>query len=120
MIKLTVMYTLPEGSDHEAFLKWRTGEHQEENMGIPGVIKTDFYKVAEIYSHQKSERPGNDEKLQAENLVYRYVTESYWPDMESFKSAFFNSEYQKELMGSLQKIANPIFLVSEEVLSETV
>jgi len=74
MVKLTVMYTLPQEADHEAFLKWRTTEHQKENMRIPGVIKSDFYAVREIYT--------------------------------------------KRLMDSLQKIANPLFLVSEEVLSE--
>ena len=63
MIKLTVMYTLPEGADHEAFLKWRTTEHQKENMGIPGVIKSDFYAVREAYTHEttlndKLQEPG--------------------------------------------------------------
>ena len=120
MIKLTVMYTLPAGADHEAFLEWRTGEHQEENMGIPGVIKTDFYKVAEIYSHDKGDGADGKERLKEEPRAYRYITESYWPDMESFRASFFNSGYQEQLMESLQKIANPIFLVSEEVLSETV
>ncbi|MCA9903573.1 MAG: hypothetical protein KC547_06930, partial [Anaerolineae bacterium] len=28
MIRLTVMYNLPPGSDEEAFLNWRLGEHQ--------------------------------------------------------------------------------------------
>ena len=37
MVKLTVIYTLPEGADHEEFLRWRTTEHQEDNMGTPGV-----------------------------------------------------------------------------------
>ncbi len=118
MVKLTVMYTLPEGADHEAFLKWRTTEHQEENMGIPGVIKSDFYAVTNIYSHQE-ENFGGSEKLKEEDRYYRYITEAYWPDMESFKAAFFDTGYQKSLMESLKKITNPIFLVSEEVLSET-
>jgi hypothetical protein len=155
MVKLTVMYTLPEGADHRAFLQWRTTEHQEENMGIPGVIKSDFYAVREIYTHapgdtdsvkekksgglppsqepvleqrvkaektasetlSKGQEPTSKNSLQAHSLVYRYITEAYWPDMQSFKSAFFDSGYQKRLMESLKKIANPIFLVSEEVLS---
>ena len=111
MVKLTVMYTLPEGADHEAFLTWRTTEHQKENMGMPGVIKSDFYAVKEIYSHQ-------NDHLEAQPLIYRYVTEAYWPDMQSFRSVFFDSGYQEKLMESLKRIANPIFLVSEEVLSE--
>ena len=123
MVKLTVMYTLPEGADHEAFLKWRTTEHQRENMGIPGVIKSDFYAVREIYSHAPShadtvQEPKYEDGLKEEPLRYRYITEAYWPDMQSFKSAFFDAVYQERLMDSLKKIANPIFLVSEEVLSE--
>jgi hypothetical protein len=38
--------------------------------------------------------------------------------MQSFKSAFFDTGYQERLKDSLKKIANSIFLVSEEVLSE--
>ena len=111
MVKLTVMYTLPEGSDHEAFLKWRTTEHQKENMGMPGVIKSDFYAVKEIHSHES-------DRLMSQPLYYRYITEAYWPDMQQFTSVFFDAGYQEKLMKSLEKIADPIFLVSEEVLSE--
>jgi hypothetical protein len=123
MVKLTVMYTLPEKADHKAFLKWRTTEHQKENMGIPGVIKSDFYAVREIYSHKSgstdnAHAPESEDRLEKEPLCYRYMTEAYWPDMKSFKSAFFDSGYQKRLMVSLKKIANPVFLVSDEVLSE--
>jgi hypothetical protein len=39
MVKLTVIYNLPPDADHEAFLHWRTTEHQAENMSLPGVIK---------------------------------------------------------------------------------
>lgn len=122
MVKLTVLYTLPEGADHEEFLEWRTTEHQEENMGIPGVIKSDFYAVRNIYSHEADASAGSGaasaDRLAEKRLQYRYVTEAYWPDMESFKAAFFDAGYQEKLMESLKKIANPIFLVSEEVLSE--
>ena len=116
MVKLTVLYTLPEGADHEAFLKWRTTEHQEENMGIPGVIKSDFYAVRELYTHEQGK--GAKRSLRAGPLRYRYVTEAYWPDRESFTASFFDSGYQERLMESLQRIADPLFLVSEEVLSE--
>ena len=114
MIKLTVMYNLQEGADHDAFLKWRTTEHQKENMGIPGVLKSDFYAVKEIYTHVASPK----ESLRSEPLTYRYITEAFWPDMESFKDAFFDSEYQEKLMESLTRITDSIFLISEEVLSE--
>jgi hypothetical protein len=119
MIKLTVIYTLPEGADHEAFLKWRTTEHQEENMGIPGVIKSDFYAVREIYTPATEGTPklSTGHGLEQKSLDYRYMTEAYWPDMKSFKSAFFDSGYQKRLKDSLKRIAHPLFFVSEEVLS---
>jgi hypothetical protein len=115
MVKLTVIYTLPEGADHEAFLTWRTTEHQEENMDIPGVIKSDFYAVRNLYSHGNG--AAREARLEEEPLRYRYITEAYWPDMESFQTAFFDTGYQEKLMESLKKVANPLFIVSEEVLS---
>jgi len=105
MVKLTVMYDLPPDADHEAFIKWRTTEHQRENMEIPGVIKSDFYVIKEAW--QRSDVP------------YRYMTEVYWPDMETFRRAFFNPDYQNKLSESLKKISNPVFLISEEVLSQS-
>ncbi|MBN2324331.1 MAG: hypothetical protein JXQ30_11400 [Spirochaetes bacterium] len=105
MIKLTVMYDLPEGADHDEFIRWRTTEHQEENMAIPGVLKSDFYVVREAW--------------RKDTLPYRYVTEAYWPDIATFKKAFFDPAYQKKLAKSLEKIRNPLFLISEELLSES-
>jgi len=104
MIKLTVIYTLPPGADHEAFLKWRTGEHQRDNMSMPGVIKSDFYVVRQGWPVAEAS--------------YRYMTEAYFPDMETFEKSFFDPAYQAELAVSLERIAEPLFLISEEVLSE--
>lgn len=106
MIKLTVMYNLPPGADHEEFMRWRTTEHQEENMAIPGLIKSDFYVIREAW-----QRPG---------LPYRYMTEAYFPDMQTFQRSFFDVEYQARLAEALKKIADPLFLISEEVLSASV
>jgi hypothetical protein len=126
MVKLTVIYTLPEGADHEAFLQWRTTEHQKENMGIPGVIRSDFYAIREMYSHEPDTpghgggdgKAGGGGTLKSDPLTFRYMTEAYWPDMDSFRAAFFDSGYQEALMESLKKIARPLFFVSEEVMSE--
>ena len=104
MIKLTVIYTLPPGADHEAFLKWRTGEHQRDNMAMSGIIKSDFYVVRQGWPDAETR--------------YRYVTEAYFPDIETFKRSFFDPSYQAELAVSLQRIAEPLFLISEEVMSE--
>jgi hypothetical protein len=105
MIKLTVMYNLPRGADHDEFIKWRTEEHQKNNMAVPGVIKSDFYSIREAWK--------------TEELPYRYMTEVYWSDMKSFRDAFFDPDFQKELSESLKKITDPLFLISEEVLSES-
>ena len=104
MIKLTVLYNLPPGADHDAFIRWRTTTHQESNMAIPGVIKSDFYAIERAW--QRDERP------------YRYITEAYFPDMETFEASFFDPDYQAELAEAVERIADPLFLISEEVLSE--
>jgi hypothetical protein len=104
MVKLTVIYNLPSGADHEEFLKWRTTEHQEDNMSMLGIIKSDFYIIES--SWQRKEAP------------YRYMTEAYFPDMETFEKTFFDPDYQAKLAISLKRIADPLFLISEEVISQ--
>ena len=106
MIKLTVMYNLPPGADHEAFVRWRTTEHQEDNLAIPGLIKTDFYVVREAW--------------QRESPPYRYMTEAYFPDMETLRAFFFDADYQKKLSEWLKMLAEPVFLISEEVMTTVV
>jgi EthD domain len=106
MIKLTVMYNLPPGADHEAFMRWRTGEHQTDNAAMPGLIKTDFYLVVDGYGRAVA--------------PYRYLTEAYFPDMETFRRSFHDPEYQAGLQESLKRIADPVFLISEEVITQVV
>ncbi len=105
MIKLTVLYNLPPGADHEEFLRWRTTTHQKSNMSVPGVIKSDFYAV--------------ERSWRQDELPYRYVTEAYFPDMETFEASFFDPEYQAGLAKALERIADPLFLISREVISES-
>jgi hypothetical protein len=104
MIKLTVAYNLPPGADHEEFVRWRTTTHQQSNMSIPGVIRSDFYEIKRTW---KADEP-----------PYRYITEAYFPDMETFEKSFFDPDYQAGLAKALERIADPIFLISEEVVSE--
>lgn len=106
MIKLTVLYNLPPGADDEEFIKWRTTTHQEENMAIPGVIKSDFYVVQRAWKQRKS--------------PHRYMTEAYFPDMATFEKSFFDPDYQADLAKACERIADPLFLISEELLSESV
>ena len=105
MIKLTVLYNLPPGADHEEFIRWRTTTHQESNMSLPGIIKSDFYVIGEAWTRSKA--------------PYRYMTEAYFPDRETFETSFFDPDYQTELAKSLELIADPLFLISEEVISES-
>jgi hypothetical protein len=39
--------------------------------------------------------------------------------METFESSFFDPDYQEELAVALERIADPLFLISEEVISES-
>lgn len=104
MIKLTVIYNLLPEADHEAFIRWRTTEHQAENMAMPGVLKSDFYIIKEGWPDPET--------------PYRYMTEAYFPDMETFRQSFFEAEFQAKLLESSRGVANPVFLISEEVLTE--
>jgi uncharacterized protein (TIGR02118 family) len=104
MIKLTVLYNLPPGADHEEFIKWRTTTHQKSNMSIPGVIKSDFYVIMRGWK--------------TDDAPYRYMTEAYFPDLETFERAFYDPNYQAALAESLERLADPLFLISEEVISE--
>lgn len=104
MIKLTVLYNLPPGSSHEEFLKWRTTVHQKSNMAMPGVIKSDFYVIKSAWKEAAA--------------PYRYMTESYFPDRETFEKSFFDPDFQKRLAESLKRICEPLFLISEEIVSE--
>lgn len=105
MIRLTVMYNLPEGSSEDDFLKWRLSEHQAENASQPGVIRTDFARVERAYP------PGT-------KPPYRFITTADWADWESFEAAFYSDEQQASLQESIQKIAGAVFLISE-ILTET-
>jgi hypothetical protein len=105
MVKLTVMYNLPAGAGHEEFVRWRTTTHQKENMSMNGIIKSDFYVIRRAW--KRDEAP------------YRYITEAYFPDMETFEKTFFDPEYQARLAKWLELIADPLFLISEEAISET-
>ncbi len=102
MVKLTVLYNLPPGTDHEEFLKWRTGPHQERNVQMPGLLKTDFYAVF----------GGHDDPPRC-----RYITELYFPDRDTFEDAFYDEGFQKNLDKSLERVVDTVFLFSEEVLT---
>jgi hypothetical protein len=100
MVRLTVLYNLAPGQDEKSFLAWRLGDHQAENAAQPGVVYTDFALVEEAW-------PVPTE------VPYRFMTTAVWPDMASFRAAFYSPEQQADLRKNLGKLANPLFLVSE-------
>lgn len=102
MVKLTVLYNLPDQADHGEFMKWRTTTHQTSNASMPKVLKTDFYVA----------RP-----TQMGRPAYTYITEAYFESLADLEAAFFSAEAQDKLQDDLKRIHDPIFLVSEEVVS---
>ena len=102
MVKLTVLYNLPDGSNHDSYIKWRTGEHQAANASAPNVLKTDFYVATAT--------PLGEPK-------YRYITEAYFATVEDLNASFFSEASQSKLKQDIKRIKDPVFLVSEEFAS---
>ena len=105
MIRLTVLYNLPPDQDEDEFLRWRLGEHQSANMSIEGVVASQFHKVL---SDAAGAAP-----------AYRFLTTLDWPDRESFEKGFYDPQVQAELEENLQKISDPLFIVSECLVDES-
>ena len=106
MIRLTVLYNLADHVNEEEFLAWRLGEHQEENMSSPDVLRSDFSRIDALAI-------GDGDPPQ------RFMTTADWPDMESFRKAFYDPEMQKSIQESMHMLENPLFLVSEVLVHET-
>ncbi len=105
MIRLTVLYNLPPEQDEEEFLEWRLGEHQSSNMSIEGAVASQFHKVL---SDDAGAAP-----------AYHFMTTVDWPDRESFDKGFYDPQVQAEIKENLKKISDPVFLVSECLVSES-
>lgn len=88
MVKLTVLYNLAPDADEDAFIRWRTTDHQKSNAARPGVLRTDFY-VAE-------DTPLGPPK-------FRFITEAYYKDMEALEADFFNERSQKATAASIEE-----------------
>ncbi|MFK7885576.1 MAG: hypothetical protein AB8G16_01815 [Gammaproteobacteria bacterium] len=100
MIRLTLLYNLPEGQSEAAFLKWRLSEHQENNAAMPGVQRTDFARIDDIW-------PGSA------TPNYRFQTIVEWPDRASFDAGFYNENVQTKLKTDLQRLGDHVFVISE-------
>jgi len=100
MIRLTVLYNLPDGQSESSFLAWRLSEHQQNNESMPGVQRTDFARITEVWP----------ESVQPK---YRFQTTVEWPDRESFDAGFHNEAVQAKLHENLKKLGDYTFMVSE-------
>jgi hypothetical protein len=107
MIRLTVLYNLPPGTDEAEFLRWRLGEHQADNAGMPGVVTTDFGRIDQQWT------PAGIQS----STPYRFMTVADFADRASFERAFLTQEAQDKLREDIDKIDNPLFLVSEILVS---
>ncbi len=104
MVRLTVLYNLPPGSDEDAFLAWRLGEHQRDNAAAPGVLRTDFAVVESAWP--RGARPR-----------HRFMTIAEWPDRASFERAFYEPDAIAALERNLGKLDDPVFMISEILVS---
>jgi len=105
MIRLTVLYNLQPDVDETEFLAWRLGDHQEENMAAPGLLRSDFARI---------EANALDDSLP----THRFMTTADWPDIESFRKAFYDPEMQESIQNSMHMLKDPVFLVSEILVHE--
>ena len=100
MIRLTVLYNLPDGQMEESFLEWRLTEHQTNNESMPGVIRTDFARITDQWPAGVMPK-------------YRFQTLVEWADRESFTAGFYREDVQKSLKENLKKLGEYTFIVTE-------
>lgn len=108
MVKVTVLYNLPPGADEAAFLRWRMGEHDAANVARPGVVRAEFGRVLGTPAVGPA-RPASD------SPPYRFITESWWPDLASFEASWNDPAEQARLVPAVARLADALFLVSEEL-----
>lgn len=106
MIRFTMLYNLQPFVDEDEFLGWRLTEHQQENIALPGVIRTDFARAEQNW-------PDNA------TPPYRFMTIIDWPDEAQFKKDFYNPTYQKTLQENMKILKDPVFFVSEILVQDT-
>ena len=100
MIRLIILYNLPEDSDESEFIRWRLGEHQASNESIGGVMRTDFARIVDSWP----EGPHPD---------YKFQTTVDWPDQESFEAGFYDEAVQAKLKDDLKRLKDYTFFLSE-------
>ncbi|MFK8014079.1 MAG: hypothetical protein AB8G17_01395 [Gammaproteobacteria bacterium] len=104
MIRLTVLYNLPDGQSEASFLAWRLSEHQHNNESMPGVQRTDFARITKVWPDS-----GQPE--------YRFQTTVEWPNRESFETGFYDEAVQAKLRENLKRLGDYTFMVSEVLVN---
>lgn len=104
MIRLTVLYNLPPGTDEDEFVEWRLNEHQLANASIPGVVETSFHRI--------------DTMLDGLSPPYRFMTTADWSTREAFEKGFYDPVVQTQLKKDLKRVSGALFLVSEVLKSD--
>jgi hypothetical protein len=107
MIRLTLLYNLPDTTDEAEFLRWRLGDHQEENAAMEGVTRTDFSRIVDQWTTENPHAAA----------PYKFMTIVEYADRESFEKSFYG-ESPESMAASLALMKDPMFLVCE-VLVET-
>ena len=100
MIRLTVLYNLPDDVDEDEFLNWRLTEHQKNNESMPGVVRTGFARILENWP--EGSLPD-----------YRFQTIVEWPDRAAFEAGFRDTAVQEKLATNLKRLGDYSFVVSE-------
>lgn len=106
MIRLTVLYNLPGGTDEGEFLSWRLTDHQQTNKSMPGVVRTDFARITDCWPI--GSMPS-----------YRFQTTIEWPDRETFEASFYDETVQAKLKENLRRIGDYSFFVSDVLIVST-
>ena len=103
MIRLTVLYNLPAGTDETAFLEWRVTEHQKNNQSMPGVQRTSFARITNCWPD-------------GANSSYRFQTLVEWPDRPTFEAGFYDPTVQAKLKQDLKLLGDYEFIVSDVLI----
>jgi len=70
-----------------------------------GLIETTFYVIQD-----SREGPA----------PYRYMSELFFPDQETFEKAFYDPAFQAGLKEDLKRLVDPVFLISRELIRHKV
>jgi hypothetical protein len=100
MIRLTVLYNLPDEADEAAYVAWRLLAHADYIRAMPGVVRADFGRIVDQWSR-------------GESSGFRFQSTVEWADRASFESAFYDDQAQADLRKNLERLGDYRFLVTE-------